>query len=355
MSMKEKQLFKLTALLIALLMGLAMIVSCSKDDGDATPPENPYKDGYYPDQKVSSNPTAYGFVDMSERSYIELFDGKYYMDHTKGEGGYLYYLVSQEENYHIWVNYEYGVAFLIDPYEVGRYRQLKECDGSIKATEYKDLYRIYHFDNAKKYPNINPVIVPATIDATVVMHLDQDAEYPRTNNSGGSSYDNDYDDEYPEGAKACYSCKGTCICTACKGTGKGVGYSGDCVSCRGTGICRFCDGKGYYFPLNGGGSSSGGNSSGGSSSSDEFISIKAIKVLGVESSSGDWSYSGSTVSMYKKKRADGKWVLYSSGQNIIGTASVNSDRKRGTTNVSGYSYYVLTNVTLHSKTYYYFN
>lgn len=266
--MKEKHLWKVVTLFIAMLMGLAMIVSCSKDDGDATPPENPYKDGYYPDQKVSSNPTAYGFVDMSERSYIELFDGKYYMDHTKGEGGYLYYLVSQEENYHIWVNYEYGVAFLIDPYEVGRYRQLKECDGSIKATEYKDLYRIYHFDNAKKYPNINPVIVPATIDATVVMHLDQDAEYPRTNNSGGSSYDNDYDDEYPEGAKACYSCKGTLVCTACNGTGKGVGYSGDCVACEGTGICRFCDGKGYYFPLNGGGSSSGGNSSGGSSNND---------------------------------------------------------------------------------------
>ena len=109
----------------------------------------------------------------------------------------------------------------------------------------------------------------------------------------------------------------------------------------------------YNLTKTGGGDANNSNSS--SSSSDEFISIKAVKVLGVESSSGDWSYSGSTVSMYKKKRADGKWVLYSSSQNIIGTASANSDRKRGSTNVSSYSYYVLTNVTLHSKTYYYFN
>ena len=32
--MREKHLFKLTALLIAVLMGLAMVVSCSKDDDD---------------------------------------------------------------------------------------------------------------------------------------------------------------------------------------------------------------------------------------------------------------------------------------------------------------------------------
>ncbi|MBQ2536276.1 MAG: hypothetical protein II549_05175, partial [Bacteroidaceae bacterium] len=62
--MREKHLFKLTSLLIALLMGLAMVVSCSKDDGD--------DNGTNQNQYLSVNGTMWKFLSNwawdSERS-----------------------------------------------------------------------------------------------------------------------------------------------------------------------------------------------------------------------------------------------------------------------------------------------
>ena len=90
-------------------------------------------------------------------------------------------------------------------------------------------------------------------------------------------------------------------------------------------------------------------------STNDYIAIKAVKIQAVKLLSGEWSYSGSVVNMYKKKRFDGEIVLYTNSKSLVGLASINGDRKCGDTNVSGYTYTVLANVGLNSKTYYYFN
>ena len=88
---------------------------------------------------------------------------------------------------------------------------------------------------------------------------------------------------------------------------------------------------------------------------ENLVHIKAVKIQAVKLLSGEWSYSGSVVNMYKKKRFDGEIVLYTNSKSLVGLASINGDRKCGDTNVSGYTYTVLANVGLNSKTYYYFN
>lgn len=174
--------------------------------------------------------------------------------------------------------------------------------------------------------------------------------------------------------KECTSCRGTGYCKlsglGCDGTGycsacNGRGYNGSgsfsvkcyrcngnriCQYCKGTGICSTCDGLGYKEV-----EVKPDNNSDNSGSDDEYISITAVKIKAIKLSAGNWEYEASTVSMYKKTRFDGQLQLYSIRKNLISNASTNNDRDCGGYNVSSYTYKVLTDVDLHSKTYYYFD
>ena len=175
--------------------------------------------------------------------------------------------------------------------------------------------------------------------------------------------------------RECTSCRGTGDCKmaglGCNGTGdcggcNGRGYTGSgsftirCIRCNGKGTCKYCNGSGICSTCDGYGYKDvevkpTNNSDDDNNYSNDYVSIKALKILAVKLSSGEWTYSASVVSMYKKERFDGEMILYTSSKNIVGIADDNSDRKCGDTNVSGYTYKVLTNVSLNSKTYYYFN
>ena len=181
--------------------------------------------------------------------------------------------------------------------------------------------------------------------------------------SGGGGSNGGTICNYCQGSGKCYAygtgCNGTGICKNCKGSGQPSYYDsligkkvcsmckgdGKCPTCHGSGLCTNCGGSGYT-----GGTDSGGSS--GSNTSD-LVSVNVLKIKALQTSSGDYTYSKSSVSMYKGTR-DGKLYLYSSTKTLIGTAKSNPDNKCGPYNVSNYSYRVL-DASPSSIIYYYFD
>ena len=376
--MREKHLFKLASLLIAMLMGLAIVMSCSKDDGG--------EGGTNQDQYLSVNGTMWKVLanwnwdlDRSENYKSSLI---FWSFNTDGTGEELMYYTDDDkydnnrhEHYYT-LTARWHVTFSKDGTKpITLYNIfLQRYYPTETAVEGHQMY-LYHSESDNKQEIClcdnygTPEYHGDHFTAERVYSLPTaEAIYadgtPYTGGNGGGS---------SSGGGSSYSNTETITCSLCNGSGKcrycgGKGYSGTstfnttCFLCKGSGKCTSCDGHGYKEVTvnpnsggnSGGGSSSGGNSSGGSSDTDEYISIKAVKIIAVTLNGSDWSYSGSTVNMYKKT-SDGKVRLYSNAKRLIGTASSNSDSKCGDTNVRGYTYRVLDIDDLSSKTYYYFN
>ena len=216
----------------------------------------------------------------------------------------------------------------------------------------------------------------------MVMSCSKDDDEPNkgnNENANNSTYNNNSNNSTSDTPqyerKTCLSCRGDGDCFSCGGTGKcsacdGKGETGSgtfiikCVRCNGKRICKYCDGLGYCKYCDGLGYTevevkpSSNNNNNNSSSSEEYTSIKAVKISAVKLSTGEWDYySASVVDMYKRidLATDGRPTLYTRSKSMIGIASINSDSKCGDEKVSGFTYKILTDVSLNSKTYYYFN
>ena len=339
--MKEKHLFKLASLLIAMLMGLAMVVSCSKDDGD--------DNEKVPDELKGIVGSWYS-VQVKNTSYAGKFSNIRVMTLNADNTGTF-----------TWAQYFYDKNQLqyVEQF-TGRYYYNKESGYlRFKDSEYGEFYIYEVSTNTISYEFIKGERETFTRGT-----------YNWSEVSGGESGGNSSGGGTTKTA-TCLSCRGSGECQmgglGCNGTGKcgtckGKGYVGSssfnvkCYTCNGDRTCKYCKGTGVCTTCNGTGYSevtvSPNNNDG--DSSDDYISIKAVKIIAVTLNGSDWSYSGSTVNMYKKT-SDGKVRLYSNAKRLIGTASSNSDSKCGDTNVRGYTYRVLDIDDLSSKTYYYFN
>ena len=273
MIMREKHLWKLASMLIAVLMGLAMVWSCSKDDED--------DNGTNQNQYLSVNGTMWKFLSNwawdSERSENYKSSLIFTSFNNDGTGEELLYSTDDDkydnnrhEHYYTltarWhITYSKDDTKPITLYNIF----LQGYYPTETAVEGHQMY-LYHNESDNEHE-----ICLCDNYGTPEYHGDRfttervyslptaEAIYadgtPYTGSSGGSSSGG-----IPSGAYKCYSCDGEGICTICNGTGRSGSY--ECWACEGTGRCIICDGRGYLYSNNSGGSSSGGSSSGGSSS-----------------------------------------------------------------------------------------
>ncbi|MBO4215536.1 MAG: hypothetical protein J5888_04305 [Bacteroidaceae bacterium] len=294
--MKEKHLWKIASLLIAVLVGLAMVMSCSKDDGDGNGGSSSgdlqkyvgtweivYSNGY----RIENGEVVSQWNEDVSSEHNRIVFG--------ADGTWTFYEYSSSRG--AWHEDGKGTYYLRDDQIVvtGAMDNFKLI--SLSSNE---MVIEYEFNEQKGSTLVNKHycdtlrrITPSSSDiyeSGSNSSSNSDNGGNSSSGSGGSSSEggssNYYDDDnggLPAGAKECYSCHGTCICTTCNGTGKSTKYSGNCILCSGTGVCFFCDGRGYYFPVNGGNSSGGsssGGSSGGSSSGGSNSTTRTCAVCG---------------------------------------------------------------------------
>ena len=275
--MKEKHLWKLASLLIAMLMGLAMVVSCSKDDGD--------DNGTNQNQYLSVNGTMWKFLsnwawdsersenykssliflsfnndDTGEEMLFSTDDDKY--DNNRHEHYYTltarwHITFSKDDTkpitlYNIFLQGYYPTETAVEGHQMYLYHNESDNEHEICLC---DNYGTPEF-HGDRFTTERVYSLP-TAEAIY-------ADGTPYTGSGGSSSGGSSSGGIPSGAYKCYSCDGEGICTICNGTGRSGSY--ECWACEGTGRCIICDGRGYLYSNNSGGSSSGGSSSGGSSS-----------------------------------------------------------------------------------------
>ena len=258
--MKEKQLWKIASVLIAMLMGLAMIASCSKDDGD----DNGGSSAGDLQKYVGTWEIVYSSGYRAENGEIvKQWDEDVSGEHNRivfgADGTWTFYEYSSSRG--AWHEDGKGTYYMSGDQIVvtGAMENLKiisfttnEIVMEYEFSEDKDSVYV-----KKHYHDTLRRITPISSD---VYESGSNSSY----GSGGSSSGGSSSGGIPSGAYKCYSCDGEGICTICNGTGRSGSY--ECWACEGTGRCIICDGRGYLYSNNSGGSSSGGSSSGGSSS-----------------------------------------------------------------------------------------
>ena len=258
--MREKHLFKLATMLIAVLVGLAMVWSCSKDDGD----DNGGSSSGNLQKYVGTWEIVYSSGYRAENGEIvKQWDEDVSGEHNRivfgADGTWTFYEYSSSRG--AWHEDGKGTYYMSGDQIVvtGAMENLKiisfttnEIVMEYEFSEDKDSVYV-----KKHYHDTLRRITPISSD---VYESGSNSSY----GSGGSSSGGSSSGGIPSGAYKCYSCDGEGICTICNGTGRSGSY--ECWACEGTGRCIICDGRGYLYSNNSGGSSSGGSSSGGSSS-----------------------------------------------------------------------------------------
>ena len=258
--MKGKHLWKLASLLIAMLMGLAMVVSCSKDDGD----DNGGSSSGNLQKYVGTWEIVYSSGYRAENGEIvKQWDEDVSNEHNrimfKADGTWAFYEYSSSRG--AWHEDGKGTYYMSGDQIVvtGAMENFKII--SLSSNEMVIEYEFSEDKGSvyvkKHYCDTLRRITPSSSDT-------YESSSNSSSGSGGSSSGGSSSGGIPSGAYKCYSCDGEGICTICNGTGRSGSY--ECWACEGTGRCIICDGRGYLYSNNSGGSSSGGSSSGGSSS-----------------------------------------------------------------------------------------
>ena len=285
--MKEKHLFKLASLLIAMLMGLAIVMSCSKDDGG--------EGGTNQDQYLSVNGTMWKVLanwnwdlERSENYQSSLIfwsfndDGTgeelmYYTDDDKYDNNRHehYYTLTARWHvtfskdgtkpitlYNIFLQRYYPTGTAVEEHQMYLYHNESDNKHEICLCDNYGTPEFHgdHFTAERVYslPTAEAIYADGT-------------SYTGGNGGGSSSGGNS------SGGGSSYSNTETIKCSLCSGSGKcrycgGKGYSGTstfnttCFLCKGSGKCNSCDGHGYKeVTVNpNSGDNSGGGSSGGS-------------------------------------------------------------------------------------------
>lgn len=260
MIMREKHLWKLASLLIAVLVGLAMVWSCSKDDGD----DNGGSSSGNQQKYVGTWEIVYSSGYRAENGEIvKQWDEDVSGEHNRivfgADGTWTFYEYSSSRG--AWHEDGKGTYYMSGDQIVvtGAMENLK-----IISFTTNEIVMEYEFSEdkgsvyvKKHYHDTLRRITPSSSDV-------YESGSNSSSGSGGSSSGGSSSGGIPSGAYKCYSCDGEGICTICNGTGRSGSY--ECWACEGTGRCIICDGRGYLYSNNSGGSSSGGSSSGGSSS-----------------------------------------------------------------------------------------
>ena len=260
MIMREKHLWKLASLLIAVLVGLAMVWSCSKDDGD----DNGGSSSGNLQKYVGTWEIVYSSGYRTENGEIvKQWDEDVSGEHNRivfgADGTWTFYEYSSSRG--AWHEDGKGTYYMSGDQIVvtGAMENLK-----IISFTTNEIVMEYEFSEdkgsvyvKKHYHDTLRRITPSSSDV-------YESGSNSSSGSGGSSSGGSSSGGIPSGAYKCYSCDGEGICTICNGTGRSGSY--ECWACEGTGRCIICDGRGYLYSNNSGGSSSGGSSSGGSSS-----------------------------------------------------------------------------------------
>lgn len=258
--MREKHLFKFATMLIAVLMGLAMVWSCSKDDGD----DNGGSSSGNQQKYVGTWEIVYSSGYRAENGEIvKQWDEDVSGEHNRivfgADGTWTFYEYSSSRG--AWHEDGKGTYYMSGDQIVvtGAMENLK-----IISFTTNEIVMEYEFSEdkgsvyvKKHYHDTLRRITPSSSDT-------YESSSNSSSGSGGSSSGGSSSGGIPSGAYKCYSCDGEGICTICNGTGRSGSY--ECWACEGTGRCIICDGRGYLYSNNSGGSSSGGSSSGGSSS-----------------------------------------------------------------------------------------
>ncbi len=258
--MKEKHLWKLASLLIAVLVGLAMVWSCSKDDGD----DNGGSSSGNLQKYVGTWEIVYSSGYRAENGEIvKQWDEDVSNEHNrimfKADGTWAFYEYSSSRG--AWHEDGKGTYYMSGDQIVvtGAMENFKII--SLSSNEMVIEYEFSEDKGSvyvkKHYCDTLRRITPSSSDT-------YESSSNSSSGSGGSSSGGSSSGGIPSGAYKCYSCDGEGICTICNGTGRSGSY--ECWACEGTGRCIICDGRGYLYSNNSGGSSSGGSSSGGSSS-----------------------------------------------------------------------------------------
>lgn len=286
--MREKHLWKLASLLIAVLVGLAMVWSCSKDDGDDNGGSSSGNLQKYVGTWEIAHSTGYR---TENGEIVKQWDEDVSGEHNRivfgADGTWTFYEYSSSRG--AWHEDGKGTYYMSGDQIVvtGAMENLK-----IISLTTNEMVMEYEFSEdkgsvyvKKHYHDTLRRITPSSSDTYESSSNSSSgsggSSSGGSNSGGGSSYNDDnYGGGLPAGAKECYSCHGTCTCTTCNGTGKSsISLDGKCIICSGTGVCFYCKGRGYYFPVDGG-NSSGGSSSGGSSSGGSNSSTRTCAVCG---------------------------------------------------------------------------
>lgn len=263
--MREKHLWKLASLLIAVLVGLAMVWSCSKDDGDDNGGSSSGNLQKYVGTWEIAHSTGYR---TENGEIVKQWDEDVSNEHNRivfgADGTWTFYEYSSSRG--AWHEDGKGTYYMSGDQIVvtGAMENLKiisfttnEMVMEYEFSEDKDSVYV-----KKHYHDTLRRITPSSSDT--YESSSNSSSGSGGSSSGGSSSGGSSSGGIPSGAYKCYSCDGEGICTICNGTGRSGSY--ECWACEGTGRCIICDGRGYLYSNNSGGSSSGGSSSGGSSS-----------------------------------------------------------------------------------------
>ena len=263
--MKEKHLFKLASLLIAVLVGLAMVWSCSKDDGDDNGGSSDGNLQKYVGTWEIAHSTGYR---TENGEIVSQWDEDVSGEHNRivfgADGTWTFYEYSSSRG--AWHEDGKGTYYMSGDQIVvtGAMENLK-----IISFTTNEIVMEYEFSEDKgsvyvKKHYCDTLRRITTSSSDTYESGSNSSSGSGGSSSGGSSSGGSSSGGIPSGAYKCYSCDGEGICTICNGTGRSGSY--ECWACEGTGRCIICDGRGYLYSNNSGGSSSGGSSSGGSSS-----------------------------------------------------------------------------------------
>ena len=279
--MKEKHLWKVASVLIAMLMGLAMIVSCSKDDGDGNGGSSDGNLQKYVGTWEIAHSTGYR---TENGEIVSQWDEDVSSEHNRivfgADGTWTFYEYSSSRG--AWHEDGKGTYYMSGDQLVvmGAMENLK-----IISLTTNEMVIEYEFSEdkgsvyvKKHYHDTLRRITPSSSD---IYESGSNSSSNSDNGGNSSSGSGGSSGGSSSGGGSSYSNTETITCSLCNGSGKcnfcsGKGYIGStsfgtqCFLCKGSGKCTSCDGHGYKEVTvnpNGGGSSSGGNSSGGGSSS----------------------------------------------------------------------------------------
>ena len=272
--MKEKHLWKVASVLIAMLMGLAMVWSCSKDDGD----DNGGSSAGDLQKYVGTWEIVYSSGYRAENGEIvRQWDEDVSNEHNrimfKADGTWAFYEYSSSRG--AWHEDGKGTYYMRD----GQIAVTGDIQNfKLISLSTNEMVIEYEFSEDKGSVYVKKHYCDTLRRITTSSSDTYESGSNSSSGSGGSSSGGSSSGGIPSGAYKCYSCDGEGICTIYNGTGRSGSY--ECWACEGTGRCIICDGRGYLYSDNGGGSSSGGSSSGGSSSGGSNSSTRTCAVCG---------------------------------------------------------------------------